>query len=113
MTWWLHEKCEHYAIASPTPNANLIISYCRSDMKNLAHLLAVPISNRVVTFISLVAVATLISRTTGRSIITPIYTLELKSYLKGGRSVAFKPHLHLSNVLCCDCDATERTESVP
>ncbi|CAG4965673.1 unnamed protein product [Parnassius apollo] len=40
----------------------------RSDMKNLAYLLAVPISELVVPFISLVAAATLLSCTTeGRS----------------------------------------------
>ncbi|CAG9116848.1 unnamed protein product [Plutella xylostella] len=38
----------------------------RSDMKNLAHCLAVPISDHVVTFISLVAAAALPSRTTVR-----------------------------------------------
>ncbi|CAB3244534.1 unnamed protein product [Arctia plantaginis] len=40
----------------------------RSVMKNPGHLLAVPISEHVVTFISLVAAVTLLSRTTeGRS----------------------------------------------
>ncbi|KAI8434154.1 hypothetical protein MSG28_012275 [Choristoneura fumiferana] len=40
--------------------------YGRSDMKNLAHLLAVPISEHELTFISLVAAATLLSRTSGK-----------------------------------------------